>query len=155
MYAVSAGSCLRAIPSFRNRAEDLDGGVHGDVFHDPPGIEDGQPHTPVGTGSNTEEIGLVGDIGSVRLGGDTAEEEDPMMEEAGVTPGSHTLPRIEERVPPLRLDLEGAPRCRVVHTGRSEHGVQGGRPGTHMDTPVLDADHQFHVGDSVQIRIGN
>lgn len=99
MYAVSAGSCLRAIPSFRNRAEDLDGGVHGDVFHDPPGIEDGQPHTPVGTGSNTEEIGLVGDIGSVRLGGDTAEEEDPMMEEAGVTPGSHTLPRIEERVP--------------------------------------------------------
>ena len=77
----------------------------------------------MGAGSNAQQLGFLLDVASAGISGDRVEEEDPVVQKAGVVAGTHPLPGVVEVVAALRLDAEAALGRGIVHPRRGVHGV--------------------------------
>ena len=107
----------------------------------------------MGAGSDAQHVGLLLDVVAARISGHRVEEEDPVIQKAGVAAGAHPLPGVVEVVAALRLDAEAAPGRGVVHARRGIHGVEQFRPVAHIDPLILKADLQGEARMSRRIRV--
>ena len=69
----------------------------------------------MGAGTDAQQVGLFLDVAAAGISGDRVEEEDPVVQKAGVVAGAHPLPGVVEVVAALRLDTEAAPGRGVIH----------------------------------------
>ena len=94
---------------------DQDGRAGGHGLHDPPSVGHCQSDAAVGARADAQHIGLLLDVAALGICGDRVEEEDPVVQKAGVVAGAHPLPGVVEVVAALRLDTEAAPGRGVIH----------------------------------------
>ena len=134
---------------------DQDGRAGGHGLHDPSSVGHRQPDAAVGTRADTQHIGLLLDVAALGIGGNRMEEEDPVVQKAGVVAGVHTLAGIVEVVAALGLDAEAAPGRGVIHARRGIHGVEQFRPVAHIDPLVLKTDLQGETRMGCRIRVIN
>ena len=107
----------------------------------------------MGAGSDAQQVGLLLDVAAAGISGDRVEEEDPVVQKAGVVAGTHPLAGIVEVVAALRLDAEAASGRGIIHARRGIHGVEQLRPVAHIDPLILKADLQGEARMSLRIRV--
>ena len=132
---------------------DQDGRAGGHGLHDPPSVGHCQSDAAVGTRADAQHIGLLLDVAALGIGGNRMEEEDPVVQKAGVVAGAHPLAGIVKVVAALSLDAEAAPGRGVIHARRGIHGVEQFRPVAHIDPLVLKADFQGEARVGCRIRV--
>ena len=107
----------------------------------------------MGAGSNAQQVSLLLYVAATGISGNRVEEEDPMVQKAGVVAGAHPLAGVVEVVAALRLDAEAASGRGIIHARRGIHGVEQLRPVAHIDPLVLKADLQGEAGVGRWIRV--
>ena len=146
--ASTANQCAEMCTLFNKN-----GRAGGYGLHDPSSVGHRQSDAAVGARADAQHIGLLLDVAALGIGGDRMEEEDPVVQKAGVVAGAHPLAGIVEVVAALVLDAEAAPGRGVIHARRGVHGVEQFRPVAHIDPLVLKADLQGEARVGRRIRV--